>query len=135
MTASGGQQHHCPIAGGLLSAHTYIVLLLVLFSFCLPLHFFSPLSSLQSSAPPSVAPPAAPPLSLLVGAIQTAGLTELLNQQGELTFFAPTNQAFNTLQPNELNKLLRESCTILTSKVIKHVIFAQARKCTVRHWW
>lgn len=45
--------------------------------------------------------------SLLVGAIQTAGLTELLNQQGELTFFAPTNQAFNTLQPSELNRLLR----------------------------
>lgn len=68
-----------------------------------------------------------------MGAIQTAGLTELLNQQGELTFFAPTNQAFNTLPPNELNKLLRESHTVLTSKNMKHVIFVQARECTVHH--
>uniref|UniRef100_A0A4W6BMH3 Transforming growth factor-beta-induced protein ig-h3 n=1 Tax=Lates calcarifer TaxID=8187 RepID=A0A4W6BMH3_LATCA len=35
--------------------------------------------------------------SLLVGAIQTAGITELLNQQGALTFFAPTNDAFNKI--------------------------------------
>lgn len=45
--------------------------------------------------------------SLLVGAIQTAGMTELLNQQGALTFFAPTNDAFNALPRPELNKLLR----------------------------
>ncbi|GAA6215182.1 transforming growth factor-beta-induced protein ig-h3 [Lates japonicus] len=45
--------------------------------------------------------------SLLVGAIQTAGITELLNQQGALTFFAPTNDAFNALPRPELNKLLR----------------------------
>ncbi|XP_008300871.1 transforming growth factor-beta-induced protein ig-h3 isoform X2 [Stegastes partitus] len=45
--------------------------------------------------------------SLLVGAIQTAGMTELLNQQGALTFFAPTNDAFNALPPAELNKLMR----------------------------
>uniref|UniRef100_A0A3Q1BF87 Transforming growth factor-beta-induced protein ig-h3 n=1 Tax=Amphiprion ocellaris TaxID=80972 RepID=A0A3Q1BF87_AMPOC len=45
--------------------------------------------------------------SLLVGAIQTAGMTELLNQQGTLTFFAPTNDAFNALGQAELNKLMR----------------------------
>ncbi|XP_022617065.1 transforming growth factor-beta-induced protein ig-h3 [Seriola dumerili] len=45
--------------------------------------------------------------SLLVGAIQTAGMTELLNQQGALTFFAPTNDAFNTLPQAELNRLMR----------------------------
>uniref|UniRef100_A0A7N8YDH9 Transforming growth factor-beta-induced protein ig-h3 n=1 Tax=Mastacembelus armatus TaxID=205130 RepID=A0A7N8YDH9_9TELE len=44
--------------------------------------------------------------SLLVGAIQTAGMTELLNQQGALTFFAPTNDAFNALPKAELNKLM-----------------------------
>uniref|UniRef100_A0A671U8B0 Transforming growth factor-beta-induced protein ig-h3 n=1 Tax=Sparus aurata TaxID=8175 RepID=A0A671U8B0_SPAAU len=44
--------------------------------------------------------------SLLVGAIQTAGMTELLNQQGALTFFAPTNDAFNTISPSELNRLM-----------------------------
>ncbi|XP_042274314.1 transforming growth factor-beta-induced protein ig-h3 [Thunnus maccoyii] len=45
--------------------------------------------------------------SLLVGAIQTAGMTELLNQQGTLTFFAPTNDAFNALPRAELNRLMR----------------------------
>ncbi|CAJ1059320.1 transforming growth factor-beta-induced protein ig-h3 isoform X1 [Xyrichtys novacula] len=45
--------------------------------------------------------------SLLVGAIQTAGMTELLNQQGALTFFAPTNEAFSAMPPAELNKLMR----------------------------
>lgn len=51
---------------------------------------------------------APPTFSLLVGAIQTAGMTELLNQQGALTFFAPTNDAFNALAPAELSKLMRE---------------------------
>lgn len=46
--------------------------------------------------------------SVLVGAIQTAGMTELLNQQGALTFFAPTNDAFNALPRAELNVLLRK---------------------------
>ncbi|XP_069029489.1 transforming growth factor-beta-induced protein ig-h3 [Embiotoca jacksoni] len=47
--------------------------------------------------------------SLLVGAIQTAGMTELLNQQGALTFFAPTNDAFTTMTQAELNKLMRNA--------------------------
>uniref|UniRef100_A0A8C3A2I7 Transforming growth factor-beta-induced protein ig-h3 n=1 Tax=Cyclopterus lumpus TaxID=8103 RepID=A0A8C3A2I7_CYCLU len=45
--------------------------------------------------------------SLLVGAVQTSGMTELLNQQGALTFFAPTNDAFNALPRAELNQLMR----------------------------
>nr|XP_046262685.1 transforming growth factor-beta-induced protein ig-h3 [Scatophagus argus] len=45
--------------------------------------------------------------SLLVGAIQTAGMTELLNQQRTLTFFAPSNEAFSALAQPELNKLMR----------------------------
>ncbi|KAM7000464.1 transforming growth factor-beta-induced protein ig-h3 [Tautogolabrus adspersus] len=45
--------------------------------------------------------------SLLVGAIQTAGMTELLNQQGALTFFAPTNNAFSAMSQPERNKLMR----------------------------
>ncbi|KAM6923507.1 transforming growth factor-beta-induced protein ig-h3 [Xenentodon cancila] len=46
--------------------------------------------------------------SQLVGAIQTAGMTELLNQQGTLTFFAPTNDAFGALPQSELNRLMRD---------------------------
>jgi len=45
--------------------------------------------------------------SLLVGAIQTAGMTEMLSQPGSLTFFAPTNDAFNALPRAELNRLMR----------------------------
>uniref|UniRef100_A0A665UJJ0 Transforming growth factor-beta-induced protein ig-h3 n=1 Tax=Echeneis naucrates TaxID=173247 RepID=A0A665UJJ0_ECHNA len=44
--------------------------------------------------------------SILVGAVQTAGMTELLNQQGALTFFAPTNDAFTALSRTELNRLM-----------------------------
>uniref|UniRef100_A0A3B3TH94 Transforming growth factor, beta-induced n=2 Tax=Poecilia latipinna TaxID=48699 RepID=A0A3B3TH94_9TELE len=47
--------------------------------------------------------------SQLVGAIQTAGMTELLHQQGALTFFAPTNEAFRALPPAELSQLLRNA--------------------------
>ncbi|CAK6977245.1 transforming growth factor-beta-induced protein ig-h3 [Scomber scombrus] len=45
--------------------------------------------------------------SLLVGVIQTAGMTELLNQQGALTFFAPTNDAFNAMPKPEFSRLMR----------------------------
>lgn len=55
--------------------------------------------------------------SVLVGALQTAGLTELLNQQGALTFFAPTNDAFNSIPTAEKNKLLRNSAEL--SKLLK----------------
>uniref|UniRef100_A0A674NSN7 Transforming growth factor-beta-induced protein ig-h3 n=1 Tax=Takifugu rubripes TaxID=31033 RepID=A0A674NSN7_TAKRU len=45
--------------------------------------------------------------SLLVGALQTAGMTQLLSQQGALSLFAPTNEAFNALPPGELSRLMR----------------------------
>uniref|UniRef100_A0A673L2Z2 Transforming growth factor-beta-induced protein ig-h3 n=1 Tax=Sinocyclocheilus rhinocerous TaxID=307959 RepID=A0A673L2Z2_9TELE len=44
--------------------------------------------------------------STLVGAIQRAGLTELLNEKGAYTFFAPTNAAFSAMPPADLNKLM-----------------------------
>ncbi|KAG5852234.1 transforming growth factor-beta-induced protein ig-h3 [Anguilla anguilla] len=44
--------------------------------------------------------------STLVGAIQTAGLTEMMNQAGTYTVFAPTNEAFSAMPPADLNKLL-----------------------------
>ncbi|TRY88704.1 hypothetical protein DNTS_006274 [Danionella cerebrum] len=46
--------------------------------------------------------------STLVGAIQKAGLTELLNKKGTYTFFAPTNAAFSAMSPADLNKLMRD---------------------------
>ncbi|KAG8506518.1 Transforming growth factor-beta-induced protein ig-h3 [Galemys pyrenaicus] len=44
--------------------------------------------------------------SMLVAAIQTAGLTETLNREGVYTVFAPTDEAFKAMEPEELNKLL-----------------------------
>ncbi|XP_073476795.1 transforming growth factor-beta-induced protein ig-h3 [Aquarana catesbeiana] len=44
--------------------------------------------------------------SLLVTAIQSAGLTETLNREGTFTVFAPTDEAFRALPRAELNRLL-----------------------------
>ncbi|XP_076994631.1 transforming growth factor-beta-induced protein ig-h3 isoform X2 [Tamandua tetradactyla] len=44
--------------------------------------------------------------SMLVAAIQSAGLTETLNREGAYTVFAPTNEAFQAMPPEELDKLL-----------------------------
>uniref|UniRef100_H3CBW8 Transforming growth factor-beta-induced protein ig-h3 n=1 Tax=Tetraodon nigroviridis TaxID=99883 RepID=H3CBW8_TETNG len=44
--------------------------------------------------------------SLLVDALQKTGLVELLSQQGALTLFAPTNEAFYALTPAEHSALL-----------------------------
>ncbi|XP_047210493.1 transforming growth factor-beta-induced protein ig-h3 [Girardinichthys multiradiatus] len=45
--------------------------------------------------------------SQLVGAIQNAGMTELLNQEGALTFFAPTDEAFKAMPQADLSRLMR----------------------------
>ncbi|GCB62909.1 transforming growth factor-beta-induced protein ig-h3 [Scyliorhinus torazame] len=44
--------------------------------------------------------------SMLVGAIQTAGLTETLNRPGTFTIFAPTNEAILTLPNRERNRIV-----------------------------
>ncbi|XP_030620823.1 transforming growth factor-beta-induced protein ig-h3 [Chanos chanos] len=46
--------------------------------------------------------------STLVGAIQTAGMTELLNKQGAYTIFAPTNEAFSAMPAAERSRLMRD---------------------------
>lgn len=43
---------------------------------------------------------------MLVAAIQSAGLMETLNREGVYTVFAPTNEAFQAMPLEELNKLL-----------------------------
>uniref|UniRef100_UPI00398F21C0 transforming growth factor-beta-induced protein ig-h3 isoform X2 n=1 Tax=Pristiophorus japonicus TaxID=55135 RepID=UPI00398F21C0 len=47
--------------------------------------------------------------SMLVGAIQTAGLTESLNRPGTFTFFAPTNEAILALPSRERNRLIGDA--------------------------
>ncbi|ASU35040.1 fasciclin domain-containing protein [Mucilaginibacter xinganensis] len=47
--------------------------------------------------------------SLLVRAIADAGLTETFKSKGPITFFAPTNKAFENLPAGELDTLLKPS--------------------------
>ncbi|XP_023653473.1 transforming growth factor-beta-induced protein ig-h3 [Paramormyrops kingsleyae] len=44
--------------------------------------------------------------SILVDQIQKAGLTELLNQKGFFTVFAPTNVAFHSMSSTERNRIM-----------------------------
>ncbi len=47
--------------------------------------------------------------SLLVTAIEDAGLTQTFKSKGPITFFAPTNQAFSKLPAGEMDTLLKPS--------------------------
>uniref|UniRef100_A0A673VM34 Transforming growth factor-beta-induced protein ig-h3 n=1 Tax=Salmo trutta TaxID=8032 RepID=A0A673VM34_SALTR len=63
--------------------------------------------------------------SLLVGAIQTAGMTELMNQAGPHTVFAPTNDAFSALPKADLNKLMgnpQELAGVLKYHMAKEIL-------------
>ncbi|KAK2838627.1 hypothetical protein Q7C36_013441 [Tachysurus vachellii] len=46
--------------------------------------------------------------STLVGNIQRAGMTELLNKKGTYTIFAPTSDAFRAMPTADLNKIMRD---------------------------
>ncbi|XP_072485974.1 transforming growth factor-beta-induced protein ig-h3 [Notamacropus eugenii] len=73
--------------------------------------------------------------SMLVAAIQTAGLTETLNREGTYTIFAPTNEAFQALPPGELNKLMgnaKELANILKYHVGDEILVSGAIGALVR---
>ncbi|XP_020846901.1 transforming growth factor-beta-induced protein ig-h3 [Phascolarctos cinereus] len=73
--------------------------------------------------------------SMLVAAIQTAGLTETLNREGAYTIFAPTNEAFQALPPGELNKLMgnaKELANILKYHVGDEILVSGAIGALVR---
>uniref|UniRef100_A0A5F8H036 Transforming growth factor-beta-induced protein ig-h3 n=1 Tax=Monodelphis domestica TaxID=13616 RepID=A0A5F8H036_MONDO len=73
--------------------------------------------------------------SMLVAAIQTAGLTETLNREGAYTIFAPTNEAFQVLPPEELNKLLgnpKELADILKYHIGDEILVSGAIGALVR---
>jgi uncharacterized surface protein with fasciclin (FAS1) repeats len=67
---------------------------------------------------------ATPDLSTLVDAVVAADLAETLSGEGPFTVFAPTNEAFEALPPEELERLLRpanqdELANILTYHVVE----------------
>ncbi|XP_044515874.1 transforming growth factor-beta-induced protein ig-h3 [Gracilinanus agilis] len=73
--------------------------------------------------------------SMLVAAIQTAGLTETLNREGAYTIFAPTNEAFQVLPPEELNKLMgnpKELADILKYHIGDEILVSGAIGALVR---
>ncbi|XP_051834097.1 transforming growth factor-beta-induced protein ig-h3 isoform X1 [Antechinus flavipes] len=73
--------------------------------------------------------------STLVAAIQTAGLTETLNREGTYTIFAPTNEAFQALPPEELNKFMgnaKELANILKYHIGDEILVSGAIGALVR---
>jgi transforming growth factor-beta-induced protein len=66
---------------------------------------------------------ATPELSTLVTALKAANLVETLNGEGPFTVFAPTNEAFAHIPPENLKKLLNDTA-VLTKVLLYHVIKA-----------
>ncbi|NTS75917.1 fasciclin domain-containing protein [Catenovulum sp. SM1970] len=64
---------------------------------------------------------ATPELSTLVTALSTANLVDAVNGEGNLTVFAPTNDAFNAIPPSILNEILADT-DILTAVLLYHVV-------------
>jgi uncharacterized surface protein with fasciclin (FAS1) repeats len=62
-----------------------------------------------------------PQLSQLVTALQAAGLTDVLEQAGPLTVFAPNNNAFSQIDQNDLTALLSNPQE-LTGVLQHHVV-------------
>jgi uncharacterized surface protein with fasciclin (FAS1) repeats len=69
-----------------------------------------------------------PGLSSFVSALETAGLTELLNGEGPFTLFAPTNAAFMEIPEAELTTLL-DNPDVLRRILSYHIVpaFVMAR--------
>lgn len=64
---------------------------------------------------------ATPELSTLVGALQASGLDAALSGTGPFTVFAPSNSAFNKLDPDLLNNIIATP-SLLTSLLQYHVV-------------
>jgi uncharacterized surface protein with fasciclin (FAS1) repeats len=66
-------------------------------------------------------------LSILVAALQRAGLDTTLDTAGDYTVFAPTNTAFaNFLDANNFNALEEIPVDVLTQVLLNHVIVGEA---------
>ncbi len=58
---------------------------------------------------------------MLLQAIRTVGLEDLLNGEGPFTIFAPPNSAFNQMTKSELSSLMQDR-ELLTSVVTNHMV-------------
>jgi len=72
--------------------------------------------------------------SVLVTAIEDAGLTETFKSKGPITFFAPTNQAFEKLPPGELDTLLKPNHKLdLNYLITSHAIVGKLSVRDIQH--
>ncbi|MFI9029623.1 fasciclin domain-containing protein [Streptomyces sp. NPDC053560] len=62
-----------------------------------------------------------PALSTLVSAVKKAGLVDTLNNAENITVFAPTNDAFDKLPKDQLNKVMNDK-ELLTKILTYHVV-------------
>jgi len=66
-----------------------------------------------------------PLLSTLVAAVTEAGLVDTLNSDGPFTIFAPTNDAFAAIPPDDLDAVLADK-ELLTGILTYHVIAGES---------
>ena len=91
-----------------------------------------------TAPPPTAAPPTEPPaataidvltadgrFTTLLNALTVADLTEMLSSDGQITVFAPTDDAFAALPPGELDGLLADPAA-LSTLLLDHVISSGA---------
>ncbi|WP_295798459.1 fasciclin domain-containing protein [Mucilaginibacter sp.] len=72
--------------------------------------------------------------STLVTAIEDAGLTETFKSKGPITFFAPTNQAFEKLPAGELDTLLKPNHKLdLNYLITSHAIVGKVTVKDIQH--
>lgn len=63
-----------------------------------------------------------PALSTLVGAVKKAELASTLNSAEDITVFAPTNEAFEAMDPATLDKAMNDPKGLLSTVLTHHVV-------------
>jgi uncharacterized surface protein with fasciclin (FAS1) repeats len=79
----------------------------------------------MADAPVATAAANNPQLSTLAAAVEAAGLTDTLNEDGPFTVFAPSNSAFSKIPPADLEGVLADPGGVLTDLLTLHVIAGQ----------
>ena len=76
----------------------------------------------MATAPVATAASANPVLSTLVTAVTEAELVDTLNGAEDITVFAPTNEAFEALDPETLDAAMADPKGLLTDVLQNHVV-------------
>ena len=80
----------------------------------------------MSSDPVATAASNNPVLNTLVTAVKEAGLVDTLNNAQDITVFAPTNDAFDKIDPATLKKVLADK-KMLTAILTQHAVGQRLR--------